>query len=128
MKFLMDTHAFLWFIEGDENLSHTARSIIEDNQHKKQLSIASLWEISIKASLKRLELKTTFPELVQNHIYGNNFDILAIYPEHLEKLKTITFHHKDPFDRLIIAQSLVENMIIITKDSLFKNYTNKLLW
>lgn len=96
MRILMDTHAFLWFIEGDNNLSNAARSIIENNQHQKQLSIASLWEMSIKASLNRLELKTSFPKLIQNHVYGNNFDILSIKAEHLEQLKTLPFHHKDP--------------------------------
>ena len=69
MKILMDTHAFLWFIEGDNNLSDAARSLIENNQYQKRLSIASLWEMSIKASLNRLELKTTFPNLIQNYVF-----------------------------------------------------------
>ncbi|MFM7904367.1 MAG: type II toxin-antitoxin system VapC family toxin [Microcystis sp.] len=128
MKILMDTHAFLWFIEGDTNLSDAARSLIENNQYQKRLSIASLWEMSIKASLNRLELKTTFPNLIQNYVYNNGFDILSINAEHLEQLKRLPFHHKDPFDRLIIAQSLTENIPIITKDELFKRYTENLLW
>ena len=61
--------------------------------------------MSIKASLNRLELKTTFPKLIQDYVYGNNFEIVSINAEHLEQLKTLPFHHKDPFDRLIIAQS-----------------------
>lgn len=128
MKILMDTHAFLWFIEGDNNLSDAARSLIENHQYQKRLSIASLWEMSIKASLNRLELKTTFPNLIQNYVYNNGFDILSINAEHLEQLKRLPFHHKDPFDRLIIAQSLTENIPIITKDDLFKRYTKNLLW
>ncbi|MDJ0601125.1 MAG: type II toxin-antitoxin system VapC family toxin [Crocosphaera sp.] len=128
MKILMDTHAFLWFIEGDDNLSNSARCIIEDSQSQKQLSIASLWEMSIKGSLNRLELKTTFPNLIQNYVYGNGFEILAINAEHLEQLKTLPFYHKDPFDRLIIAQSLTENIPILTKDEVFKRYSNQLLW
>lgn len=128
MKILMDTHAFLWFIEGDNNLSDAACSLIENNQYQKRLSIASLWEMSIKASLNRLELKTTFPNLIQNYVYGNGFDILSINAEHLEQLKRLPFHHKDPFDRLIIAQSLTENIPILTKDELFKRYTENLLW
>ncbi len=128
MRILMDTHAFLWFIEGDNNLSNSARSIVENNQYQKQLSIASLWEMSIKASLNRLELKTTFPKLIQDYVYGNNFEILSINAEYLEQLKTLPFHHKDPFDRLIIAQSLTENIPIITKDQVFKRYTKKLFW
>ena len=128
MKILMDTHAFLWFIEGDNNLSDAARSLIENHQYQKRLSIASLWEMSIKASLNRLELKTTFPNLIQNYVYNNGFNILSINAEHLEQLKRLPFHHKDPFDRLIIAQSLTENIPIITKDDLFKRYTKNLLW
>jgi PIN domain nuclease of toxin-antitoxin system len=128
MKILMDTHAFLWFIEGDNNLSDAARSLIENNQYQKRLSIASLWEMSIKASLNRLELKTTFPNLIQNYVYNNGFDILSINAEHLEQLKTLPYYHKDPFDRLIIAQSLTENIPILTKDELFKRYTENLLW
>lgn len=128
MRILMDTHAFLWFIEGDNRLSYSARSLIEDNQYQKQLSIASFWEMSIKASLNRLELKTTFPNLIQNYVYGNGFNILAINAEHLEQLKTLPFHHKDPFDRLIIAQSLTENIPILSKDEVFKSYTKNILW
>jgi PIN domain nuclease of toxin-antitoxin system len=128
MKILMDTHAFLWFIEGDNNLSDAARSLIENNQYQKRLSIASLWEMSIKASLNRLELKTTFPNLIQNYVCNNGFDILSINAEHLEQLKRLPYYHKDPFDRLIIAQSLTENIPIITKDELFKRYTENLLW
>ncbi len=128
MKILMDTHAFLWFIEGDNNLSDAARSLIENNQYQKRLSIASLWEMSIKASLNRLELKTTFPNLIQNYVCNNGFDILSINAEHLEQLKRLPYYHKDPFDRLIIAQSLTENIPILTKDELFKRYTENLLW
>ncbi len=128
MRILMDTHAFLWFIEGDNRLSMNARSIIEYKQYQKLLSIASLWEMSIKASLNRLELKTTFPNLIQNYVYRNCFNILAINAEHLEQLRTLPFYHKDPFDRLIIAQSLTENIPILTKDELFKHYTKNLLW
>jgi PIN domain nuclease of toxin-antitoxin system len=124
----MDTHAFLWFIEGDNNLSDSARYFIENNQYQKRLSIASLWEMSIKASLNRLELKTNFPNLIQNYVYGNGFNILSINADHLEQLKTLPYYHKDPFDRLIIAQGLAENIPILTKDELFKQYTKNLLW
>ena len=84
--------------------------------------------MSIKASLNRLELKTNFPDLIQNYVYGNGFDILSINAEHPEQLKTLPHYHKDPFVRLIIAQSLTENIPILTKDELFKRYTENLLW
>ena len=111
-------------------ISITAGSIIEDNQYQKQLSIPSLWEMSIKASLNILELKTSLPNLIQNYVYENGFKILTINAEHLEQeqLKTLPCHHKETFDRLIIAQSLTENIPILSKDEVFKHYTNQLLW
>ena len=128
MKFIMDTHAFLWFIEGDVNLSQSARILIENMKYQKFLSIASLWEMSIKASLKRLELKEDFSTIVQQYVYGNGFELLSIKPEHLEQLARLPFYHKDPFDRLIIAQAITDNISIITKDSMFKNYPIRLFW
>ena len=128
MKVMMDTHAFLWFIEGDVNLSQSARILIENMEYQKVLSIASLWEMSIKASLKRLELKADFPTIIKQYVYGNGFDLLSIKPEHLEQLARLPFYHKDPFDRLIIAQAITDNISIITKDSMFKNYPIRLFW
>ncbi len=128
MKVIMDTHTFLWFIEGNVSLSQPAKILIENMEYQKVLSIASLWEMSIKASLKRLELKADFPTIVQRYVYGNGFDLLSIKPEHLEQLARLPFYHKDPFDRLIIAQAIAENISIITKDSMFKNYPIGLFW
>lgn len=128
MKVMIDTHAFLWFIEGDVNLSQSARILIENMKYQKFLSIASLWEMSIKASLKRLELKADFSTIVQQYVYGNGFELLSIKPEHLDQLASLPFYHKDPFDRLIIAQGLAESIPIITKDSMFKNYAIQLFW
>ncbi|HEY9700969.1 MAG TPA: type II toxin-antitoxin system VapC family toxin, partial [Allocoleopsis sp.] len=87
-----------------------------------------LWEMSIKISLGKLEMGITLTELVQRDVYGNAIDLLAIKIEHLEQLAKLPFHHKDPFDRLIIAQSLAENIPIITKDSLFQNYLTRIIW
>jgi PIN domain nuclease of toxin-antitoxin system len=128
MKLLLDTHTFLWFIEGDRNLSSTARNLIEDQKNQKFLSVASLWEMSIKISLGRLELKMTFTELVDRQVYGNAIDLLNIQPEHLNELVKLSFHHKDPFDRLLIAQSLAEKIPVLTKDGAFKSYPVTLLW
>lgn len=128
MRILLDTHTFLWFIEGSPNLSNVARNLIEDQNNQRFLSIASLWEMSIKISRGKLAMGITLTELVQRDVYGNAIDLLAIKIEHLEQLAKLPFHHKDPFDRLIIAQSLAENIPIITKDSLFQNYLTRIIW
>ncbi len=128
MRLLLDTHAFLWFIEGNLNLSDRARQLIEDENNQRFLSIASLWEISIKVSIGKLELGIPFTEFFQQQVYGNAIELLEIQAEHLDTLAKLPFYHKDPFDRLIIAQSLVENIPLVTKDGAFTNYPVMLLW
>ncbi|MBN3963051.1 type II toxin-antitoxin system VapC family toxin [Nostoc sp. NMS8] len=128
MRLLLDTHTFLWFIEGSFNLSETAKNLIEDQENQRFLSIGSLWEISIKVSIDKLKLEMTFSELVKQQVYGNAIELLEIRPEHLDELAKLPFYHKDPFDRLIISQSLVESIPIITKDSVFESYPVQILW
>ncbi|BAB75834.1 MULTISPECIES: type II toxin-antitoxin system VapC family toxin [Nostocaceae] len=128
MRLMLDTHTFLWFIEGSLNLSDTAKSLIEDQQNQRFLSIASLWEISIKVSIGKLELDMTFTELVKQQVYGNAIELLEIQPAHLDELAKLPFYHKDPFDRLMISQSLVESIPIVTKDSVFEGYPVQILW
>jgi PIN domain nuclease of toxin-antitoxin system len=128
MRLLLDTHTFLWFIEGSLNLSDVARDLIEDQANQRFLSVASLWEMSIKVSIGKLELGMTFTELVKREVYGNAIELLEIQPEHLDELAKLPFHHKDPFDRLMIAQSLAEGIPIVTKDAAFRSYPVSLLW
>jgi PIN domain nuclease of toxin-antitoxin system len=128
MRLLLDTHAFLWFIQGSQNLSETARNLIEDQGNQKLLSIASLWEISIKVSIGKLDVGMTIAELVSREVYGNGFEVLAIQANHLDELTKLVFHHKDPFDRLIIAQALAERMLVVTRDEAFGRYPVSLLW
>lgn len=128
MRVLLDTHTFLWFITGSDELSDKARGLIEDANNQRFLSVASLWEMSIKVSIGKLNIDFSFPDLVIQKVYGNAIDILSISPEHLEQLAKMPFHHKDPFDRLIIAQGLTENMPIITRDRAFASYQADLFW
>jgi PIN domain nuclease of toxin-antitoxin system len=128
MKLLLDTHAFLWFIEGNPNLSETARNLIEDEENQRFLSVASLWEMAIKVSMNKLALQTAFTSLVMQQVYGNAIELIEIRPGHLDVLAKMPFHHKDPFDRLILAQSIAENISVISKDSEFKKYPITLLW
>ena len=128
MKLMLNTHTFLWFIEGNVNLSSTARNLIEDLGNQRFLSVASLWEMSIKISIGKLELAITFVELVERQVYGNAIELLEIQPGHLDRLAQLPFHHKDPFDRLIIAQSLAKHLTVVTKDTAFGNYPVTILW
>ena len=127
MQILLDTHAFIWFISGDDTLSPKVIKAIKDVNNKCYLSIASIWEIAIKKSIKKLELKSDFNKII-DFLADNEIEILPITFEHLQKLLQLDFHHRDPFDRIIIAQSLVEELSIITKDEHFPKYGNNILW
>lgn len=128
MRLLLDTHTFLWFIEGNDSISDTARAAIENSANQKLLSIASLWEIAIKVSIGKLEVEMPMTELVEEQVFGNAFGILSILPKHLNELSDLPFHHKDPFDRLIIAQGLAEKMSIISIDKAFRDYSVRIVW
>jgi PIN domain nuclease of toxin-antitoxin system len=128
MRLLLDTHAFLWFIQGSQNLSKTARNLIEDQGNQKLLSVASLWEMSIKVSSGKLDVGMTIAQLLSREVYGNGFEVFAIQANHLNELTKLVFHHKDPFDRLIIAQALAERMPAVTQDKAFGRYPVSLLW
>ena len=128
MRLLLDTHTFLWFIDGDTSLSPYTRQLIEDRTNERLLSIASLWEMAIKASLGRLSLTLSFTDLVAEHMHGNAIELFEILPHHLDVLTTLPFHHKDPFDRMLIAQSQAENIPILSRDSAFDDYAIRRLW
>jgi PIN domain nuclease of toxin-antitoxin system len=125
---VLDTHTFLWFIDGAAALSPYARQLIEDRTNERLLSLASLWEMAIKVSLRRLTLRLSFTDLVTEHVYGNAIELLEIRPDHLEVLTTLPFHHKDPFDRMIIAQGQAENIPIVSRDLAFDDYAIRRLW
>ncbi len=128
MKILLDTHAFLWFIAGDMRLNAYARQLIEAPENKRYLSAASIWEITIKASLGRLIAPTPPSILIRDHVWANAIDLLAISPEHFDILHTLPYHHKDPFDRLIVAQALHEDLILVTKDQALAAYNIRIAW
>lgn len=128
MKFLLDTHTFLWFIAGDPTLPKYARHHIEDMVNDRLLSIASLWEMSIKVSIGKLTVSLPFPELVEQHVYQNAMQLLQITPEHVEVLRTLALYHKDPFDRLLISQGVSEHLTIISRDEVFDAYGVQRLW
>ena len=128
MEYLLDTHSFLWFINGDEQLSEKAKIVISDTDATKYISIISFWEIAIKISLGKLSLDMTYRDL-RDQVILNGFDILPLTFEHTIELTSLDFHHRDPFDRIIIAQALTEKLVVISKDENFSKYNKlQLLW
>lgn len=127
MAYLLDTHAFLWFVSGDAQLPEYARSIIKDVQKSCFLSVASLWEITIKHQKGKLELGISLTDLFE-FVDRNQIEIITINYEHLLQLSKLPEYHSDPFDRLIISQAISEELVIISRDKLFKQYEIELLW
>ena len=129
MDLILDTHTFLWYTGGKPELSDYARELIEDRANTKWVSIASPWEIAIKASTARgIELHVPFAELFPNQLFSNGFELLTISWPHLRQVASLPLHHRDPFDRLIIAQSLAEDMPVVSADSAFDAYGVSRLW
>jgi PIN domain nuclease of toxin-antitoxin system len=125
---LLDTHALIWFLEGDPRLSSRAKDIIGSSNFKVFVSIASLWEIAIKNSVGKLGLSRPFEALFPAALDQNSFALLPISIAHLEEVARLPFHHRDPFDRLLIAQARVESLPLITIDSAFSSYPVQIEW
>lgn len=127
MTYLLDTHALLWFITDDANLPKSIREEIRDIDNDCFVSIATLWEIGIKHSLKKLQLKKGLKETFEL-IEAYPFEILHISPEHILQLNSLPLLHRDPFDRILIAKAQAEKMILITKDKVFSSYDVSIKW
>ncbi len=127
MRILLDTHVLIWLVEGDKNLSTVARSAIEDQDNSLYLSIASLWEITIKLSLGKLDLQLSVDEMVESFLIPGGIEILQIQTRHLSILRDLPLHHRDPFDRMIIAQAKSEKMTLVSADGLLDQYGVNLL-
>lgn len=128
MRLLLDTHTLIWFFAGDSQLSATARILIEDQDNHKMVSIASIWEMAIKESKGLLNLSVPFEQYIAQRLSLEDFNLLNINLYHLNAIVTMPFHHKDPFDRLLIAQSMVERIPILSKDSAFDIYSINRIW
>lgn len=127
MKLLLDTHAFLWFLLDDERLSIPARTAIEQTEIL-FLSPASHWEIAVKIALGKYTLPEPFAEFMARELAGNDMAILPIEISHTAQLTTLPFHHRDPFDRLIIAQALTEGLPLVSIDSQFDACGVERIW
>lgn len=127
MQYLLDTHTILWVQSKDDNLSKKAKEIIENTENQCYVSIASLWEMAIKVTTKKLTIAIGFKNFY-NYLISNHFKVLSINQLHLNILISLPFHHKDPFDRLLISQAITENLTLISADQHFKSYPVNLIW
>lgn len=128
MRVLVDTHVFLWWVEGDRALPAKARAALADQENECFISLVSAWELSIKVGLGKLRLALPVERYVVEHIAANGFRMLDIQIAHVGRLETLDLHHGDPFDRLLIAQALVEGLPVVTADPVFRKYGVKRIW
>jgi PIN domain nuclease of toxin-antitoxin system len=128
MTLLLDAHAFLWFCQNDSALTASARSLIEDPGNRKFVSVASCWEIAIKAGLKKLVPGEPSSTYLSAALLRTGFDLLSITLEHATVVETLPAHHKDAFDRLLIAQAMIEAIPVVSIDDKFDAYPVTRLW
>jgi PIN domain nuclease of toxin-antitoxin system len=128
LKVLLDTQVLLWFAIADPQLSGPAMTLIMDQAYEKVVSPASYWEIAIKISIGKYALSQPYEVFMDAAIDQNGFGYLHIEPKHTAALITLPFHHKDPFDRLLAAQALVEGILVVSTDTIFDQYGIKRIW
>ena len=128
MNVLLDTHTLIWFYQDDSNLSVAARTCLRDPANEKYVSPASYWEIAIKLGTGKLTLADPYPDFLQHAILDNGFLILPIEFRHTAEVVALPLHHRDPFDRLLIAQAIVEGMPVLSADPAFDAYPVQRIW
>jgi len=128
MKFLLDTHTLIWAATLDDQLSVKAKQIILDCNNKLFLSVASIWEMSIKASIGKLILQQPLEQIINEQIQINSIHILNIESAHALGVASLPWHHRDPFDRLLIAQSEIEKLTILGCDTVMDSYGISRIW
>jgi PIN domain nuclease of toxin-antitoxin system len=121
MQLLIDTQIFIWFISGAPELKPTIRRLVEDENTRVFISIASLWEISIKTALGKLDVHGDYESVIDD-VTGNDMEILPISFAHTVQQHKLPFYHKDPFDRIIVAQAIVEKLDLVCSDDVFEEY------
>lgn len=127
MNILLDTHTFLWYLEDSQQLSPQAAEIIEDAGNNLWLSIASLWEIAIKLGLGKLSLQNSFPEL-EEVLQQLKIEILSVTFSDTERYLSLPLHHRDPFDRILVAQAMNHSLVLISRDVAFDAYDIQRVW
>jgi len=127
MMYLLDTHAVIWYFEDSQKFPQKTVGLVDNPENSVFISSVSLWEIAIKMNLGKLELKTSFDELL-DAVSTSDFEILQIEDDYLKRLSTLPNIHKDPFDRLIIASAIAEDLAIVTADENIQRYDVKWIW
>ena len=128
MRLLLDTHTFIWLDASPDQLSAEAYDVLQDPSNDLLLSIVSVWEIQIKAQLGRLDIRRDLAGIVQEQQTSNGIELLPITLPHILALGELPPHHRDPFDRLLISQARVDNLVLVTKDENISNYPVDVLW
>ncbi|BAY99417.1 hypothetical protein NIES37_33990 [Tolypothrix tenuis PCC 7101] len=128
MRALLDTHAFIWWVTDDSQLSVTARNVIADSGNSLFLSVVSAWEIVIKNKLGKLALPEAVEQYIPTRLAMNRFESLPIQMSHVLQVASLPNIHRDPFDRILIAQSQVENLPIVTIDQQITQYAVPTIW
>jgi PIN domain nuclease of toxin-antitoxin system len=128
MKLLLDAHTFLWFVWDDAQLTNNAKEVITNPANQKFVSAAICWEIAIKMSIGKLDLGEPYRPFMHREIARNNFDILPMSVDHAAAVSVLPFHHRDPFDRMLVAQAMVEQVPIVSRDTAFDAYPITRLW
>ncbi|SKB01125.1 PIN domain nuclease, a component of toxin-antitoxin system (PIN domain) [Prosthecobacter debontii] len=128
MKLLLDTHALIWFLEDHAHLSDVARVAISHPENQSFVSDATAWEVGIKHSLGKLDLPVPYEDLFPSRLQTLGFQILPIRHAHLHEAARLPWHHRDPFDRLLIAQARVESLVLVSRDTHFPAYGVPILW
>ena len=128
MNVLLDTHAFLWAVTGDRRLSSPARALIEDGENQVFLSAVSMWEIVLKAKAGKLHVEGSVAKVLEEQMRQARISPLAIQPAHVLRVAALPPIHKDPFDRLLVAQAQAENLALVSGDPEIRRYTVQVIW
>ncbi|MBI3929224.1 MAG: type II toxin-antitoxin system VapC family toxin [Armatimonadetes bacterium] len=128
MRLLLDTHTLLWWLEDNPGLSDGARRAIGDYKNEVFLSVASVWEMAVKISLGRLTLSRPLPKLVGPELTASGITLLPVRAEHCFAVCKLSFHHRDPFDRMLVSQAIAESLRLVSKNAIFDSYPVTRLW
>jgi PIN domain nuclease of toxin-antitoxin system len=128
VRLLLDTHAFLWWVDGAPGLGRRARAAVSNPDNEVFVSIASCWELAIKISLGKLRISQNLDRFVPEQLRLNGFSLFAIELRHVVGVAGLPFHHRDPFDRLLAAQALQDQLTIVSADRVFRKYGVTVVW
>jgi PIN domain nuclease of toxin-antitoxin system len=128
MRLLLDTHVFIWWNSDNTRLSPKVRQLLEDENSELILSVVSAWEMQIKLQLRKLVLPAHLTTVLSTQQRENGLEILPVRLAHVFTLDTLPFHHKDPFDRMLVAQAITENVPFVTHDSVMSQYPITIIW